>query len=116
MIEAEHHASTGYLVIRAAWGKGYASEIARAMADLAFTLPSVRRLSAFTHADHAASGNVNVYLIGTFVGYVGAVAVDAAVLAHERVPREAVPAGGVQWQPTFALTGRGATGGGGGVF
>jgi hypothetical protein len=55
-------------------------------------------------------------LIGTFVGYVGAVAVDAAVLTRERVPREVPPSSGVQWQPTFAVTARGATGGVGGVF
>ena len=33
-------------------------EPARAMANLAFTIPTVQRLSAFTHADHAASGRV----------------------------------------------------------
>jgi RimJ/RimL family protein N-acetyltransferase len=58
MMEAEHHATTGYLVVRDAWGKGYATQIARAMVDLAFTLPRVQRLSAFTHADHATSGRV----------------------------------------------------------
>jgi RimJ/RimL family protein N-acetyltransferase len=58
MMEAEHHASTGYLLVKGAWGKGYATEIARAMGVLAFSFPKIRRLSALTHADHAVSGRV----------------------------------------------------------
>jgi RimJ/RimL family protein N-acetyltransferase len=57
-IEAEHHASTGYLLVKEAWGKGYATEMARAMAILAFTFSKIQRLSATTHADHAVSGRV----------------------------------------------------------
>jgi RimJ/RimL family protein N-acetyltransferase len=57
-IAAEHHATTGYVVVKEEWGKGYATEMARAMVELAFARPKVRRLSAFTHADHAASGRV----------------------------------------------------------
>ena len=56
-------------------------------------------------------------VVGAMTGYVVAVAVDAAVLAHDRVPREAPAAStGLVWQPMLGVTRGGATGGVGGVF
>lgn len=49
--------STGYLVTRDAWGRGYATEALGAMCGLARWL-DVLRLHALCHVDHAASRRV----------------------------------------------------------
>jgi len=55
--ESDHVASTGYVLAKDAWGKGYATEALRAMVGLARVL-GVRRLYAICHVDHAASAHV----------------------------------------------------------
>ena len=55
--ETPHRAATGYVFAQDAWGKGYASETLRAMAELAPRL-AVRRLYALCHTDHRASWRV----------------------------------------------------------
>lgn len=55
--ETPQRASTGYVFARDAWGKGYATETLRAMADLAPSL-GVVRLYALCHTAHRASWRV----------------------------------------------------------
>jgi RimJ/RimL family protein N-acetyltransferase len=55
--EAAHRASTGYVLARNAWGRGYATEALEAMVGVA-AATGVRRLYAICHADHAASAHV----------------------------------------------------------
>lgn len=55
--ETPYRASTGYILARDAWGKGYATEALRAMVTLAQTV-GLRRLYAICHVDHRASARV----------------------------------------------------------
>jgi RimJ/RimL family protein N-acetyltransferase len=55
--ETPFRASTGYVLARDAWGRGYATEALRAMVDLAGRV-GVRRLYALCHPDHEASRHV----------------------------------------------------------
>ncbi len=55
--ETAEHASTGYVLARDAWGKGYATECLRAMVDLAARV-GLHRVTAECHAGHAASRRV----------------------------------------------------------
>lgn len=55
--ETPSRASTGYVLAKDAWGKGYATEALHAMADLAPRL-GVVRLYALCHTDHRASWRV----------------------------------------------------------
>ena len=55
--EMPEQASTGYVLARDAWGKGYATEALVAIVQIARAL-GVRRLSAACHADHRASARV----------------------------------------------------------
>jgi RimJ/RimL family protein N-acetyltransferase len=55
--ETPYRASTGYVLARDAWGRGYATEALRAMAELARRV-GVRRLYALCHPDHFASRHV----------------------------------------------------------
>lgn len=55
--ESPWRASTGYLLARDAWGRGYATEALAAMVELA-TATGVVRLYATCHLDHAASRRV----------------------------------------------------------
>jgi RimJ/RimL family protein N-acetyltransferase len=48
----------GFALARAAWGRGIATEAARALIDHAFETLDVPELEAFTHPDNAASGAV----------------------------------------------------------
>jgi ribosomal-protein-alanine N-acetyltransferase len=50
-------ATTGYVLSRDAWGRGYATEALRAMIDVARKL-SIQELQAICHAEHAASQRV----------------------------------------------------------
>jgi len=52
-----HHAVTGYVLARNAWGLGFATEALHAMVDLARSI-GVHRLDALCHADHRASAHV----------------------------------------------------------
>jgi ribosomal-protein-alanine N-acetyltransferase len=55
--ETPYRASTGYVLAPEAWGKGFATETLRAVADLADQL-GVRRLYALCHVEHSASARV----------------------------------------------------------
>ena len=55
--ESPTEAATGYVLARAAWGQGYATEALAAMVTLARQL-DVRRLYACCHASHIASIHV----------------------------------------------------------
>ncbi|MEW6443222.1 MAG: GNAT family N-acetyltransferase [bacterium] len=55
--ETPHRASTGYVLAKDAWGKGYATEALHAMVELAHTV-GVRRLYAICHIEHPASRRV----------------------------------------------------------
>ena len=56
-IETPWRASTGYVLARDAWGRGYATEATRAMAQLADAL-ELARLHAYCHVEHRASARV----------------------------------------------------------
>ncbi|MBN9090182.1 MAG: GNAT family N-acetyltransferase [Reyranella sp.] len=49
------HTEIGWRLVRAAWGKGYASEAARAVLEDAFARLGIRELLAYTAADNARS-------------------------------------------------------------
>ena len=55
--ETASRASTGYVLARSAWGRGFATEALLAMAALAPRLGAVR-LQALCHAEHRASARV----------------------------------------------------------
>ena len=48
----------GFALARSAWGRGIATEAARALIDHAFETLDIPELEAFTHPDNAASGTV----------------------------------------------------------
>jgi len=52
----------GYRLIRSAWGHGYATEAARAVATYATTTLGIKRLIALIHVDNVASQNVAMRL------------------------------------------------------
>lgn len=56
-LETTSSGSTGYVLRRDAWGKGYATEALRAMADLAPKL-GLKELHSLCHPDHTASQHV----------------------------------------------------------
>ncbi|MFC4563045.1 GNAT family N-acetyltransferase [Nocardiopsis mangrovi] len=51
-------AELGYRLRRAAWGRGYAAEGARALIRTGFTDPGLHRVTAITRATHSASRRV----------------------------------------------------------
>jgi len=55
--DTPYRASTGYVLARAAWGRGYATEALRAIVEVAGDL-GVRRLYALCHPDHRPSWHV----------------------------------------------------------
>jgi ribosomal-protein-alanine N-acetyltransferase len=55
--ETPYRAQTGYLLVPAAWGQGYATEALQAVTDLAPAL-GIIRMHAMCHAGHAASARV----------------------------------------------------------
>jgi ribosomal-protein-alanine N-acetyltransferase len=55
--ETPQRASTGYVLARDAWGRGYATEALRAIVDIASRL-DLQRLYALCHVDHQASWRV----------------------------------------------------------
>jgi len=56
-LSTSYRAVTGYILHRAAWGQGYATEACRAMVEIARTL-GLARIEADCHVDHAASRRV----------------------------------------------------------
>jgi RimJ/RimL family protein N-acetyltransferase len=56
-LETPWRASTGYVLARAAWGRGYATEVTTAMWALAERL-GLARLSALCHPENVASARV----------------------------------------------------------
>ena len=57
VVETADTASTGYVLARSAWGRGYATEALLAMVDLA-RRRRLRRLYAICHHEHRASAHV----------------------------------------------------------
>jgi [ribosomal protein S5]-alanine N-acetyltransferase len=55
--ETPQRASTGYVLARDSWGRGYATEALRAVVEIADNLDVVR-LYAICHVDHGASARV----------------------------------------------------------
>lgn len=55
--ETPYRASTGYVLARDAWGKGYATEALQAMVETA-RMVGIRRLYAICHTEHRASWRV----------------------------------------------------------
>lgn len=55
--ETKYRASTGYVLARDAWGRGYATESVRAMVDVSRSV-GVVRLYALCHVDHEKSARV----------------------------------------------------------
>jgi RimJ/RimL family protein N-acetyltransferase/8-oxo-dGTP pyrophosphatase MutT (NUDIX family) len=53
-----HGAMLGYALSRGKWGKGYATEAARALMNEAFSDPLIYRVSAYCDVDNAASARV----------------------------------------------------------
>lgn len=54
----DHGVEIGYAFARSHWGRGYASEAARAVADAFLGRDGVVRVWAYTHVDNVASGRV----------------------------------------------------------
>ena len=53
-----HAADVGYLLDRHHWGRGYATEAARAIVDWAFSVPSIQRVWATCDTENVASARV----------------------------------------------------------
>lgn len=51
-------AAFGYCLAEELWGQGYATEAARAVVPLVWSLPEVERLEAICHVDHLRSARV----------------------------------------------------------
>ncbi len=56
-VETPYRAATGYVLARRVWGRGYATEVAVAMAGIAAEL-GIRRLYALCHTENRASARV----------------------------------------------------------
>ena len=56
--QAPGEAELGYALIKPAWGKGYATEISMALAELAQSLPGLHELRAIASPDHIRSHHV----------------------------------------------------------
>ena len=54
----EHRLQFGYCLARDAWGRGYATEAARAFVDAAIVAPSIWRVQAFCDVENRASARV----------------------------------------------------------
>jgi RimJ/RimL family protein N-acetyltransferase len=54
----QHSADVGYLLDRHHWGRGYATEAARAVVDWALSVPSVHRVWATCDTQNVASARV----------------------------------------------------------
>ena len=52
------HVEVGYRMPQASWGKGYATEAARAVLDYGFNVAGFDEITAVTHPDNAASQHV----------------------------------------------------------
>lgn len=53
-----HKVEIGYVLERAAWGKGFMTEAAQAVVDFAFTLPGVYRVYGLCDLENVASARV----------------------------------------------------------
>jgi ribosomal-protein-alanine N-acetyltransferase len=56
-VETPHRAATGYVLAQRVWGRGYATEVAAAMAELAAEL-HIGRVYALCHTENRASARV----------------------------------------------------------
>ena len=53
-----HRVEFGYVIARAAWGRGYATEAARAIVRLALDAPGIQRVWAYVDCENVASARV----------------------------------------------------------
>jgi RimJ/RimL family protein N-acetyltransferase len=53
-----HRGEFGYAIARPAWGRGYATEAARAVVETALALPAIQRVWAYVDVDNVASVRV----------------------------------------------------------
>jgi ribosomal-protein-alanine N-acetyltransferase len=53
-----HRAEFGYALARAAWGRGYATEAARAVVATAFAVPAIQRVWAYVDVENVPSARV----------------------------------------------------------
>jgi RimJ/RimL family protein N-acetyltransferase len=53
-----HRVEFGYVIARAAWGRGYATEAARTVVALALAAPAIQRVWAYVDCANAASARV----------------------------------------------------------
>jgi len=90
--EAAHKASTGYVLAKDAWGRGYATEALQAMVDVARGV-GVRRLYAICHIDHRPSARVlekcgfeQEAILRRFLVFPNLAGGPADVLKYSRVP------------------------------
>ncbi len=54
----KHQVQFGYCLARDVWGRGYATEAARAIVDLALAEPMIWRVEAYCDLEHRASAHV----------------------------------------------------------
>jgi RimJ/RimL family protein N-acetyltransferase len=69
-VETPYRAATGYVLARRVWGRGYATEVAVAMAGLAVEL-GIGRLYALCHLENRASARVLAKAGFTYEGVLG---------------------------------------------
>jgi ribosomal-protein-alanine N-acetyltransferase len=58
IFERAEAATVGYVLARDSWGRGFATEMTRAMVELSLSWPNIWRLSAICHLDNQASERV----------------------------------------------------------
>lgn len=77
--------SGGYILNRAFWGKGYASEVWKRLVQIAQADPGVQRIEAYHHPENPASGKVMLHAGMTCEGIrpLGAVYPN---ISEERIP------------------------------
>ena len=87
VVEGEERAEVGWALRRAAWGRGYATEIGRAGLDHAFSVPGVEEVVSFTGAHNARSRAVMERLGMRYVGRILRPGfIESSVGVHEAAP------------------------------
>ncbi|MFN0217231.1 MAG: GNAT family N-acetyltransferase [Hyphomicrobium sp.] len=87
-LEPDGHAQIGYWIGRQYWGRGYATEAARALIDYGFTKGGVKRFSGRHFTDNLASARVIKKLgfraLGADMGWCEARQQEFPTIAYER--------------------------------